>query len=174
MPISTCRTPASTESAISSSRIGTIMSSPSIENRVLPVNALWRNFSKVSTSVMRSRRSTSSTGAFGARNVPGLDVVAQPLALLGHENVREVEADARAVHRAQTRDGLAGMRRAFGQRPADEAGRQRGQVRFAHAMGVGQQRRIADRIGAQRVESRREVTVAPNRLREVDGADDGG
>ena len=54
----------------------------------------------------------------------GLDVEAQPLAFFGDEDVRDVEADARAIDRAQPLDGLARVARAFGERSSDEACRQ--------------------------------------------------
>ncbi len=53
-----------------------------------------------------------------------LDVMAQPLALFGHEDVREVEADARAVHATQPLDGLGGIGGALGERPSHQARRQ--------------------------------------------------
>ena len=101
-------------------------------------------------------------------------MVAQPLALLGHEDVGEVVADARAVDAAQAADGLGGMRGAFGQRPADQAGGQLLQLGLGDAVRLGLQRRVADWRRAQRVEVRGEMAVAADGLGEVDGADDGG
>ena len=150
-----------------------MMSRPSIEKRVLPTKALCRKRSKVSTSVIRSSSSIVFDRLLRRAERAGLDVMAQPLALFGHEDVREVEADARAVDRAQPLDGLAGIARAFGQRSADQARRQRPQLGLGDAVRLGVERRVADRRRAQRVDRRREVAVAADRLGEVHGADDG-
>jgi hypothetical protein len=62
--------PASAASAITSSRIGTIMSTPSIEKRVLPGKVRCRKRSNASTWVSRSSSAIGSIGSAGARNRP--------------------------------------------------------------------------------------------------------
>ena len=104
----------------------------------------------------------------------GFDVLSQPLAFLGHEDVSEVEADARAIHLAQQDDRLPGVLRDFGQRSADQAGRQRPQLGRGDAMRFWVERRITDRRRAQWVDRRCQVAVPPDRLREIHSADHGG
>ena len=103
----------------------------------------------------------------------GLHMMTEPLALFGHEDVREIEADARTVDRAQTFDRLPRVAGGFGERAADQAGRQLTQIRFRDAVGFRKQRRVADRRGPQRIDPRGQVSVSSNRLRQVHGADDG-
>ena len=98
----------------------------------------------------------------------------QPLALFGHEDVRQVEADARAVHATQALDGLGGVGGALRQGATHQTCRQLPQLGVGHAVRVGVQRRIAHRRRAQRVDGRGEMAVAADGLGEVDGADDGG
>ncbi len=116
---------------MTSSRIGTSMSSPSIEKRVLPGNVRCRKRSKTSTSVSRS---SSATGIdrIGRRAVPaGLDRLPQPAALFGDEDVRHVVAGRRAVELAQPLDDVPHRVGALGDRPpwrawpAGRAGRPR-------------------------------------------------
>ena len=54
----------------------------------------------------------------------------------------------------------------------DERRRERGQVVIRHAMRGREQRGIADRPAAERIDMRGQMPVAADRLREVDGADD--
>ena len=68
MPMNASRIPASAASVMTSSRIGTSMSRPSIEKRVLPGNERWMNFSNASTCVKRSSSASGSIGLCGARN----------------------------------------------------------------------------------------------------------
>ena len=89
MPSSTLRAPPSAASAMTSSRTGTIMSSPSIEKRVLPGKVRCRNRSNASTCVMRSSSSNGSIGSGGGRNVPDLGGVrAATRALRGRRSPR--------------------------------------------------------------------------------------
>ena len=113
-------------------------------------------------------------GRRGRAERAGLHVMTQPLALFRHEDVREVEADARAVDAPQPLDGLGGIGGAFGQRPSDQARRQLPQLGVGDAVRLGVQRRVAHRRRAERVDGRGEVAVAADGLRQIHGADDGG
>ena len=164
--------PASAASPITSSRIGTSMSSPSIEKRVLPGNVRCRNRSNASTCVSRSSSATGSIGSAGARKRPASAAWRSHSPLFGHEDVREVVAGGRAVDPAEGRDDApaCSTRR---RRAATRSGRrQRSQVVVGDA--------VASRAGAtgspsgvraQRIELRGQVAVAADRLREVDRAD---
>ena len=173
MPMSTCFTPASAASAMISSRIGTSMSTPSTENRVLPGNVRCRKRSNVSTSVMRSSSSKASTGSAGARNEPGLGRVPQPRALLGPEDVGVVVAGARAVDAAQPVDGFGRVRRALrdgAARRARPAARRRSASVMPCASGASDG---SPQGGVPSGSScGAEVAVAADRLGQVHGADD--
>jgi hypothetical protein len=103
---------------------------------------------------------------------PALGRVPKPLPLLGHEDVRVVVADGRAVDAPEGVDDVQHVGRVGACRRLDEAGRQAAQILLGHAVGRGQQRRIPLRAAAERVELRGEMSVATDRLRQVDGADD--
>ncbi len=104
---------------------------------------------------------------------PGLDGVAEPLALLGHEDVRDVVSDAGAVDLAEPVDGLAGVRCAFRQRPAGQARGQQAQIGLRQPVRFGMKRGVANRVRPQGVDPRGEMAITSNRFGEVDGADDG-
>ena len=101
-----------------------------------------------------------------------LSGVAQPVALLGHEDVRVVVAGGGAVDPPQRGDRLERVGRGGRDRPGDQAGRQARQHPVRHAVERSGERRITDRRGSQRIEGRRQVAVAADALGEVDRADD--
>jgi hypothetical protein len=98
--------------------------------------------------------------------------VTQPAALLRHEDVRVVVADGRAVDTPEPIDHVIHGRGVHGQWRGNQARRQRAQIFFGDAVVFRGERRIAERLAqAQRVEPGREVAVAADRLRQVDGPD---
>ena len=104
MPIRIWRMPASPASAITSSRIGTSMSSPSIEKRVLPGNVRWRKRSNASTCGQPVEQ-LDGIDRIGRRAEPApLGRLPQPLALFGHEHVRVVVAGRRTIDAAERLD----------------------------------------------------------------------
>ena len=96
---------------------------------------------------------------------------AQPLAFLGHEDLGVVEAGARAVDAPQLLDCLERVAGRLGEHAADECGRERLQVVVGDAVRAGRERRVAGRRIAERIERRRQVAVAADRLHEVRGRD---
>ena len=166
--------PASAASPITSSRIGTSMSSPSIEKRVLPGNVRCRNRSNASTCVSRSSSATGSIGSAGARKRPSSDRLAQPVPLLGHEDVREVVAGRRAVDAR----GSASTTSYMFDAPVAERRRDQAAPGSARRSSLGDAVRLGQRATgspsgrrAERIDLRGEVAVAADRLREVDRAD---
>ena len=121
---------------------------------------------------MRSRSARGAAAIHRRQEAARFRGVAQPLALLGHEDVRVVEAGRRAVDAAQLLDGLEGVGRGFRGRAADERRRQRPQVVVGDAVRARRQRRVAGRRRAERVDARGQMAVAADRLGQVGGADD--
>ena len=110
-------------------------------------------------------------GVHRREEAAGLGSVAEPVALLRHEHVRVVESGRRTVDAAQPFDRLEGARSRLGNRSLHERGRQALEILVGDAVSRGRQRRIADRIRAERVDAGREVAVPPDAVREVRGAD---
>ena len=102
---------------------------------------------------------------------PGLDHLAQPLPFLGHEDVRDVVARRRTVDRPQSLDDIPHRVCALGDGTVEQRRRQRSKVCLCDAVRLRQKRGIAHRPAAKRIDFGRKVAVAPDRLREVDGAD---
>jgi hypothetical protein len=117
--------------------MGTSMSSPSIEKRVLPGKVRWRNRSNAEL-----------------RRLP------EPAPLLRDEDVREVVSGRGTVDAAEHLDRIERRGRALDRRLGDQAAGQRSQVFIGHAMGFRLQRRIADRTRAERIQLRGEMSVA--------------
>ncbi len=148
------------------------MSRPSIEKRVLPGKVRCRKRSKTSTCVMRSSSAVVLAASIGGRKRPDSAASTQPFAFFRDEDLRVVEAGRRAVHAAQLLDGFKGVGRRFGDRAADQGGRQPLQVLIGDSMRARRQRGVADRRGSQRIELRGKMTVPADRLDEIGGADD--
>ena len=172
MPMNASRIPASAASVMTSSRIGTSMSRPSIEKRVFPGNERWMNFSNASTCVKRSSSASGSIGLCGARNrlvsmasrsqwrSSGTKMCAKSYPVVEQYSAPQPLHDL--GHRpGPVRDGRT-----------DERRRERGQVVIRHAMRGREQRGVADRPAAKRIDMRGQMPIAADRLREVDGADD--
>ena len=165
--------PASAASPITSSRIGTSMSSPSIEKRVLPgKRAVQEPLEGLDLRQPVEQR--DRIDRIGRRaEPPAFGRLAQPAPLFGHEHVRVVVAGA-----SSSRCGAAPRRRrTWSRRPRqrrrNQAGRQRAQVLVGDAVCLrtaATDRRAA--CAAERIEPGREVPVAADRLRQVDRADD--
>ena len=157
-----------------SSRIGTIMSRPSIENRVLPGNVRCRKRSKVSIWVMRSSSSRPSIGSLGGRNWRDFNRLPQPHPLVGHEHVVVVVPGGRAIDVAQLADRFERVRGALCRGARHDRRRQPLERFVGQAVRLRLQRRIADRIvKAERVEMRRKMAEAPDRLGEIERGDAG-
>ena len=104
---------------------------------------------------------------------PALRRIAQPAPLLGHEHVRVVVAGRRAVDAAQRLDHVVHGRGVLAKRRRNQARRHRAQVLLGDAVVLRKERGVAERLAqAERIEPGREVPVAPDRLRQVDRADD--
>jgi hypothetical protein len=130
-----------------SSRIGTSMSSPSIENRLDALRIHWRQES------------------------PRFSGMPQPFTLLRHEDMRVVETARRAVDAPELFDGLVGSIGCVRRWPADQRCRERLQICVSDSVGSGGERRIAGRLRAKRIEPRGEMSVSADALREVRGTD---
>ena len=96
-----------------------------------------------------------------------LDVLAQPHALAVRGDVLDLVCDRPAV-------GLAQVRQRVGERPARHVHAQDARRNLRHQRGreadrLGFERGIALRLGAERVEPRREVTVRSERLQQSGG-----
>ena len=102
----------------------------------------------------------------------GLGGMTQPLALLGHEHMRVVEAGRRAVDAPKLLDRLVGVRRRLGGGAANERRRELPQLVVANPVRAGRQRGIAGRRRTKRVDASRKMSVAPDRLRKIGRADD--
>ncbi len=107
----------------------------------------------------------------GRPETAGLDGVPEPVTLVRQENVGEIVPGGRTVELPQPIDDFGHRRRAFGDRPRDERGRQRPQIVLGHAVGGRLQRRIAQGPAAQRIDLRGEMAIPPDRLCEIEGAD---
>ena len=152
MPSSTSEPPAAAAPSRITSRTGISMSRPSIEKRVLPGKARCRNCSNASTWLRRSRSVDVVDRLDRRPEAARLSGVAQPVALLGHEDVRVVVAGGGAVDPPQRGDRLERVGRGGRDRPGDQAGRQARQHPVRHAVERSGERRIADRRGSQRIE----------------------
>ena len=149
------------------------MSRPSTEKRVLPGKVRCRKRSKVSTSRDAIEQRLLVDGRHGRTEAARLDGDAQPLALFGDEDLREVVAGARAVGRPQRGDGRGGVGLALGKRSADDAGRELPELLLGDAMALGGEHRVTRRPRPQRVDLGAEVPVPPNPLRQRGDADHG-
>ena len=110
----------------------------------------------------------------GRAELPGLDRLPQPHALVRHEHVVVVVAGGRAVDLPQLRDRLEGVRGAGGGRPRHDRRRQLLQRVGGEAVRLRRERRIADRIvKAKRIEPRGEMAEAADRLGKIEGGDAG-
>jgi hypothetical protein len=96
----------------------------------------------------------------------------EPDSFLGDEHVRVVEAGGRAVHPPQLLNRLERVRRRFSDGAADQRRRKPPQIVFGDSMGLWQERRIADGLGAKRVELRGKVSIPPDAFGEVGRTDD--
>ena len=101
-----------------------------------------------------------------------LDRLAQPLALVGNEHVRQVVPGRGAVDAAERLDDLGHVRGAGAQGRRHQVGRKVVKLGLRHAVRFGQQRRVAGWTAAERIQLGRQMTVSPDRLRQIDGADD--
>jgi hypothetical protein len=101
-----------------------------------------------------------------------LDGLAQPVPFVRHENVRKIVPRRRAVDRLQPLDDVPHRLGALGDGAGDDRRGQRAEVGLGDAVRLGQQRVIAERPAAERVDARGEVAVAADGLRQVARADD--
>ncbi len=101
----------------------------------------------------------------------GLDVLAQPLALLDVRDVLDFVGDRRRIRLAQLRQHLG--ERAAGDLRAQHGSRDRGHQRRREPVGARVERGIAGRFGAERIERRGEVAVAPVRRQQRHPGGDG-
>ena len=110
-----------------------------------------------STLVRRARNSICRCGEnFSVAS--GLDVVAQPLALTRVRDVLDLVGDRRAVRLA--RFGSTSASVLPGTLTRSTRGRNRAHERRRQSVGLRFERRVADRRRAERIEMRREMSVA--------------
>ena len=166
MPITTSWAPASAASSIASSSIGIIASSPSSENCFWPRNERRRYCSNPSARPSESSRRISLLGRERLAVAARLDRLPQPDALRMVGEVLDLVGHRAAVDRAE-------VRQRFLQRLARDVHPQ--QRRGNPLLKLGRQRRdqprlvecrVAERLGAERVEARRQVPVHAVRLDE--------
>ena len=165
MPITTSCAPPDAASSTVSSSIGTITSRPSAENCFWPRKARRRYCSNASARESRSSRARFSSARERLPVAARLDHAAQPAALLVVGDVLDLVGDRAAV-------GLDEVRQRVGERLAGHVqaecrgGDPRLQLGGQRRLGaVGLERRVADGLGAERVEPRGEVAVASGRRR---------
>ena len=98
--------------------------------------------------------------------------VAEPLALCRHEHVRVVEARRPAIDAAELLDALERIGRRLGDGTVDERRRQVPEVVVRDAVGRGRKRGVADWVGAERIDARRQVAIAADTVCKIGCADD--
>jgi hypothetical protein len=97
--------------------------------------------------------------------------VAEPAALFRHEHVRIVVTLRRAIHAAERVDDVQHVRGGVSERGRDQIRGERPQIGIGDTVGRREKRRIALRARTQRIDLSGEMSVAADRLGEVDGAD---
>ena len=154
---------AAAASSIASSSIGTSTSSPSIENCFWPRNARRRYCSNASTSDSRSSRRRFSSALERLPVAARLDRLPQPHALLVVRDVLDLVRDRAAVRLLELRQRV-GERLAGDVEPEQRGGDPRLELRRQRRLEpLGLERRVADRLGAERVEARGEMAVHADR-----------
>ena len=173
IPITTSWAPASAASSIDSSSIGIIASRPSSENCFWPRNARRRYCSNPSARASEPSRRTRSSRRERLPVAARLDRLPKPDALGVVGEVLDLVGHRAAVDLAEVRQRL--LQRLAGDVDAEQRGRdallqlrrqRRDQARLV-------ERRIAERLGAERVEAGGEVAVHAVRLDERHRRGDG-
>jgi hypothetical protein len=98
------------------------------------------------------------------------DRLTQPHPLLGHEDVRDVEAGCRAIDPAQLLDRFEGIGRFLDDGSAHERCREPLEVGIGEAVGFRQQRRVTDRYGTKRINPCCQMSVPPDGLCKIGGS----
>ena len=162
IPITTSRAPRVAASWISSSSIGTVMSSPSIENCFWPRYALCMKRSSASTSVSRLSSAFCSSTVSGLRNSP------DSIASRSHSRCR-CDGDVLDLVGDRAAVGLPQVGQRVGERRAGDVHAQDPRRDLRHQLGgqaerLGVERRVALGLAAERVEPGGEVAVRAVRL----------